>query len=89
LKDGLFELKIFQIKYGCEGIKIRNNFPYWNFSKFGIEFELKFMEGSTCLNSMKVDEFDRNSSTLDLFNLDLLIGLEAQSAHEMELGIYI
>jgi hypothetical protein len=49
LKDGLSELKNFKIKYGCEGIKIRNNFPYWNFSKFGIEFELKFREGFRCL----------------------------------------
>jgi hypothetical protein len=39
LKDRLSELKIIQIKYGCEGIKIRNIFPYWNFSKFSIEFE--------------------------------------------------
>jgi hypothetical protein len=49
LKDGLSELKNFQIKYGCDRIKIRNNFPYWNFSKFGIEFELKFREDSRCL----------------------------------------
>jgi hypothetical protein len=49
LKDGLSELKNFQIKYGCEGIKIRNTFPYWNFSKFGIEFELKIREVSRCL----------------------------------------
>jgi hypothetical protein len=49
-EDGLPELKKFQIKYGCEWIKIRNNFPYCNFSKFGIEFELKFREGSRCLN---------------------------------------
>jgi hypothetical protein len=49
LKDGLSELKNFQIKYGCDEIKIRNNFPYWNFSKFGIEFELKFREDSRCL----------------------------------------
>jgi hypothetical protein len=34
-------IKKFQINYGCEGIKIRNNFPYWNFSKFGIKFKLK------------------------------------------------
>jgi hypothetical protein len=54
LKDGLSELKIFKIKYGCEGIKIRNNFPYWKFSKFGIEFELKFREGSRCLNSNEI-----------------------------------
>jgi hypothetical protein len=39
----------FQIKYGFEYFEIWNNFPYWNFSKFGLEFELKIMEGSRCL----------------------------------------
>jgi hypothetical protein len=54
LKDRLSKLKNFQIKYGCEDIKIRNNFPYWNFLKFSIEFELKFREGSRCLNSNEI-----------------------------------
>jgi hypothetical protein len=49
-KTGFILIKKIQIKYGCDGIKIRNNFPYWNFSKFGIEFELKFREGSRCLD---------------------------------------
>jgi hypothetical protein len=89
IKRCTFRTQNFQIKFGCEGIQIRNNFPYLNVSRFGIEFELKFREGCRCLNSMKFDEFDRNSSTLDLFNLDLLIGLEGQSTHEMEPGIYI
>jgi hypothetical protein len=40
----LTELEIFQIKYGCEGFRVRNNFPYMYFSKFGIEFELKIRE---------------------------------------------
>jgi hypothetical protein len=40
-KDGLTKLKRFQIKYGCEGFEVRNNLPYRNFSKFGVEFELK------------------------------------------------
>jgi hypothetical protein len=30
----------FQIKYGCEALEIRKNFSYYNFSKFGLEFEL-------------------------------------------------
>jgi hypothetical protein len=30
-----------KIKYGFESSKIRNNFSSWNFSKFGVEFELK------------------------------------------------
>jgi hypothetical protein len=33
-----------QIKYGFEAFEIRNNFPYWDFSSFGIEFELKNKE---------------------------------------------
>jgi hypothetical protein len=41
LKDGLPEIKKFQIKYIFVSNLIRNNFPYWNFSKFGIEFELE------------------------------------------------
>jgi hypothetical protein len=34
-------LKKFQLKYGIDGLEIRNNFHYWSFSKLGIEFELK------------------------------------------------
>jgi hypothetical protein len=41
LKDGLPMLENFQIKYGLVGNEITNNVPYWNFSKLGIEFELK------------------------------------------------
>jgi hypothetical protein len=37
-------LKNFQIKYVFEAFKIRNNFPHWNFSKFGLGFELKIKE---------------------------------------------
>jgi hypothetical protein len=33
-----------QIKYGFAGNKIRKNFPYWNSSKFRIEFELQIKE---------------------------------------------
>jgi hypothetical protein len=40
-KDELAEFKKIQINYGFEGFKIMNNFSYWNFSKFGIEFEFK------------------------------------------------
>jgi hypothetical protein len=35
-------LKKFKIKHGCEDFERRNNFSYWNSSKFRIEFELKF-----------------------------------------------
>jgi hypothetical protein len=37
-------LEHFQIKYGSVGIELRNKFPHWVFSKFRIEFELKFRE---------------------------------------------
>jgi hypothetical protein len=43
-KGGLSKLKKFQIKYGFVGNQIRNNFPYWNFSKYRIEFKLKNMK---------------------------------------------
>jgi hypothetical protein len=42
----LLELENFQIKYGFEGFEVRNNFPYWNFSRFKTNFELKFKEAS-------------------------------------------
>jgi hypothetical protein len=32
------------VKYGWKEIEIKNNFPYRNFSRFQIEFELKFRE---------------------------------------------
>jgi hypothetical protein len=45
LKDGPPKLEKFQIKYVLEGILIGNNFPYRIFfSKFELEFELKFKE---------------------------------------------
>jgi hypothetical protein len=39
-------LEKFQTKYGFEDFGIRNNFPYWKFSNFGLEFELKTWEAS-------------------------------------------
>jgi hypothetical protein len=54
-KDGLPLLETFQIKYGLVGNYIRNNFPYWNFSKFGIEFELKNQGSSRVSNSIEFD----------------------------------
>jgi hypothetical protein len=38
------KLQNFQIKYLFEGNQMRNKFLYRNFSKFGVEFELKFKE---------------------------------------------
>jgi hypothetical protein len=46
IKEGIFILEKFQIKYGIEVLEIRNNFSYWSFLKFGIEFELK-IQGSS------------------------------------------
>jgi predicted peptidase len=37
-KDRLHVLEKIQIKHGLVENEIRNNSPYWNFSKFGIEF---------------------------------------------------
>jgi hypothetical protein len=44
LKDGLSELKIFQIKYGFLGNQTRNNFIYSNFSRLEMDFKIKFQE---------------------------------------------
>jgi hypothetical protein len=46
LKRCLPKFKKFQIKYGCQGIKIRNNFTYRNFSIFEKYSELKFKGAS-------------------------------------------
>jgi hypothetical protein len=45
-KYGLPVLKKFQIKYGCEGFDVRNNFPYINFLIFETKFELKIGKDS-------------------------------------------
>jgi hypothetical protein len=50
IKSGFPDLENFQIKYGFEDFKIRNNFPYWNISKFKIEFELKIRKCSRVCN---------------------------------------
>jgi hypothetical protein len=44
LNDGLPLHKKFRTKYGFVDNKIRNNFPYRNFSRFEMKFELKFSE---------------------------------------------
>jgi hypothetical protein len=43
---GLLKLEKTQINYGFQYFEIRNMFLYWNFSNFGIEFELKTREDS-------------------------------------------
>jgi hypothetical protein len=37
-------LKKFEIKYGWKEFELRINFPYRNFSRFEMEFEVKFRE---------------------------------------------
>jgi hypothetical protein len=60
-KGDLHWLKKIEIKYGCEGFEISNNFIYRNFSEFEMEFELKIKEASRVGISMKFDEiFSRN-----------------------------
>jgi hypothetical protein len=44
IEGGHTVLQKFQIKHGWKEIEIRNNFPYSNFSRLEIEFELKFRE---------------------------------------------
>jgi hypothetical protein len=36
--------KKLELKYGWKGLEIRKNFSYINFSRFEMEFELKFKE---------------------------------------------
>jgi hypothetical protein len=40
-KQDLFKLKIFEIKYGCEGFEERNNFLHMNFSRFKMNLRWK------------------------------------------------
>jgi hypothetical protein len=44
LKDEFFELKIFQIKYEFVRNQTRTNFIHSNFSRFKMDFEIKFWE---------------------------------------------
>jgi hypothetical protein len=62
----------FEIKYGHVGNWIRNKFPYWNFSRFEKNFELKFKEASRVWKSMK---FDWNFKNWCNLNKDLLLTL--------------
>jgi hypothetical protein len=43
-KQDLPELGEFEIKYGWRLLGMRNNFPYRNFLRFEMDFELKFRE---------------------------------------------
>jgi hypothetical protein len=46
LKQDLTGIKKFEIKYGFKGFGERNNFLRMNFSRFEMNFELKFREVS-------------------------------------------
>jgi hypothetical protein len=45
-KKDLSALKNFEIKYGREGLEEGSSFPYRNFLRFEMDFELKFIEVS-------------------------------------------
>jgi hypothetical protein len=44
VQKGPFQARIFLIKYCVEGFDKRNNFPYINFFRFEVYFELKLIE---------------------------------------------
>jgi hypothetical protein len=44
IQKGLFKLENFELKYGDEGFKDKNNFLHRNFFRFEIYFELKIWE---------------------------------------------
>jgi hypothetical protein len=46
-KSDLSELEQFEIKYDFEGFDERNNFPYRNFLRFTMDFELKCKKASS------------------------------------------
>jgi hypothetical protein len=54
-KQDLPELRKFEIKYGWKVFEIKNNFPYKDFLRFEINFELKFREASMSWKQGKND----------------------------------
>jgi hypothetical protein len=40
------QYNFYEIKYGCEGFDVRNNFSYRNFFRFEMDLELKIRENS-------------------------------------------
>jgi hypothetical protein len=55
IQIGLSELGKLEIKYGWKVFEIRNNFPYTDFLRFKMNFELKFIETSMSLKQGKID----------------------------------
>jgi hypothetical protein len=64
-KISLLGFDKFKIKYGYEGFYLRNIFPYRNFSRFEMVFELKIKEASSIWISMKFDEIFLGTSRFD------------------------
>jgi hypothetical protein len=67
IEDALTMLKKFQLKYGFVEDEVSNNFPYWNFSKFRIELELKIMEALRFEIQYNLMEIDWNFEELMKF----------------------
>jgi hypothetical protein len=61
-------LQKFQINYVFEENQIRNKFPYRYFSKFRVEFELKFEEALGFKIQSNLVEFEWNFPELEEFN---------------------
>jgi hypothetical protein len=72
-------LENFKIKYGIEAFEMRNNFHYWNFSNFRIEFELKIKE--TLGFKVWYNLMDFN------WNFQELMNFEDTSTQEKEFGV--
>jgi hypothetical protein len=60
-------LENFKIKYGFEAFEMKNNFHYWNFSNFRIEFELKIKEALGFEVRWNLMDFDLNFQELMKF----------------------
>jgi hypothetical protein len=58
--NGLHLFENFQIKYGREGFKERNNFLHTNFFIFEMGFELNFGEFKVYFNFRKLIKIARN-----------------------------
>jgi hypothetical protein len=87
-KQYIPELEKFEIKYGCEGFDVSNNFPYWIFSRFRMEFELKFEQGSKIQVQMDFDWIFFWSLIFDeIWTIGLLFHLDDNSTHENEFDI--
>jgi hypothetical protein len=62
-KGGPTMLQKFQIKFGWKELEIKNNFPYRNFSRFEMKFELKLREA--LISSISLEIHCKNLKTLE------------------------